>query len=47
MLFKLLFCLYIKELTNVLAQNMDMYYVLVLYDKCVCKLCKLLTAGEC
>ena len=35
------------KLTNVLAQNMDMYYVLLLYDKCVCKLCKLLTAGEC
>ena len=28
------------KLTNVLAQNMDMYYVLLLYDKCVCKLCK-------
>ena len=36
------------ELTYVLAQNMDMYYVLLLLcDKCVCKLCKLSTAGEC
>ena len=31
--FKLLFCLYIKELTVVFAQNMGMYYVLLLYDK--------------
>ena len=40
-------CLYIKELTKVLAQNLDMYYALLLYDKIVCKLCKLLMAGEC
>ena len=32
MWFELLFCLYTMKLTNVLAQNMDMYYVLLLYD---------------
>ena len=26
------FCLYTMKLANVLAQNMDMYYVLLLYD---------------
>ena len=25
-------CSYTMKLTNVLAQNMDMYYVLLLYD---------------